>query len=124
MYVPTINIRTTNVELTSGRRALIIRKLTPLGRLLQADEAGQFDVVLRRERHRFGGTKYYLSVKLCSGGDVYHAVAIEPRLEKALSKTRDILKRALKKSDVHSEYALRSDRMHVIDHYQLLLGNH
>ncbi len=124
MYVPKISIRTTNVELTGERRALIIRKLTPIGKLLSADEQGDIDVVLRRERHRFGGTKYYLSLKLTTSSGSFHAVAIESRLEKALTKSRDILKRALSKGTAQQEYAFRNDRMHIIDHYRLLLGNH
>lgn len=124
MYVPRISTRTTNVELTNERRALIIRKLTPIGRLLNADEQGDIDVVLRRERHRFGGNKYYLSVKLTTSGGAYHAVAIESHLEKALRKTRTIIKRALSKGSAQQEYSFRNDRMHLIDNYRLLLGNH
>lgn len=124
MYVPIIRTRTTNVELTNAQRATIIKKLTPLGRYLPADEQAEIDVALRFERHRFGGSKYYVSVKLATSTDTYYAVAIESRMEKALSKTRDILKRVLTKSTAKQQYTFRNQRMHIIDHYRLLLGNH
>ena len=124
MYVPNIRTRTTNVELDNERRALIIRKLSSLGRLLSEAEQGDIDVVIRSERHHFGGSRYYLSVKLTTTGSVYYAVAIERRLEKALNKTRDTIKRSLSHGGSHANYLFGNDRMHLIDHYRLMLGNH
>ena len=124
MYVPKINIRTTNVELTNERRALILKRLAPVGRLLGADEQGEIDVVLRRERQRLGGTKYYLSLKLTTSGGSFHAVAIESRLERALTKARDVLRRSLSDGKKQPRLLPRYEGLHVVDHYRLMLGNH
>lgn len=124
MYVPAVNIRATNVELTSERRALIIKKLTPLGRYVPAGEVADIDVVMRQERHRFGGDKFYLTVKLTYASGSYYAVAIESSLGRALIKTRDIIQRALAQGSTRKQFALQGGRLHVIDHYRLLLGNH
>ncbi len=125
MYVPKINTRATNVELTNERRLLIIEKLAPLGKLLTVEEQAQIDVVLRREKRMVLSDKYYLSVKLTTSGGTLFAVAIESHLEKALDKARRTIKRALSKGKLRQQYSYRNDRrIGVRDQYQLLFGSH
>jgi len=118
-----MRIRATDVELTGERKALVYRKLTPIGRLLSADEQAHLDVVLRRQRHRLRGERYYLSVKLTTTAGTHYAVAIEPYLEKALTKTRRILRRSLSGA-LEPRYAYRNERIHVADYFRLMLGSH
>lgn len=125
MYVPKINTRTTNVELTNERRLLIIEKLAPLGKLLTVEEQAHIDVVLRREKRLLLGDTYYLSVKLTTSGGTLFAVAIETQLEKALDKAQGNIKRALSKGKLRQSYKYRKDRrIGIGDRYQLLFGSH
>lgn len=121
MYVPSINTRATNIELTEDRRALIIRKLLPIGRVLDANEHAQIDLVMRRVRHKFGGSMYCLSVKLTTDRGSHIAIAIEPYLEKALSKARSVLRRSIVRGNRGNDYAFMRSRHGLGNRYSLVL---
>ena len=107
MVTPTINVRATNVELTEDCQLLITHRLVPLARYLQYESSLTIDVVLRRVRSSFGGTMYYVSAKLTTPSDSYMAVATESHLPKALTKTRETLRRAISKGASVNEYGMR-----------------
>lgn len=95
MHTLPIAIHATNVELTDERRALIVSRLAPLGRLVGSDENCRINVVMRYVSHRYDGARYCVSVKLLTDAGNHVAVAIEPFLGRALTKTRTVIQRSV-----------------------------
>lgn len=93
MYVPTITTRATNVELTDGRRALIIKRLQPLGSALSPGTLAHLDVVIRRLPGRIGHGRYCVSAKLTTGEKTFVAMEIDSNLSKTLRKAERTLRR-------------------------------
>lgn len=110
MSIPTINTRATNVELNDERKSLISRKLMPLARYLRAESKLNIDVVMRKVRSRFGGDLYCVSVKVITPTDTYMAVATESHLSKALTRSRETLRRSISKGASVVDYELRRSR--------------
>lgn len=117
MNLPKINTRATNVELTEERKNLIIQKLAPLSRYLRGEEDIDIDIVMRRVRVDFGGDMYCISVKVTTPSDIYMGVATEHHLEKALTRVRETLRRAISKGASVVEYQQRKTHREYVREY-------
>jgi ribosome-associated translation inhibitor RaiA len=93
MAIPTITTRTTNLELTNERQALITQKLAPLRRLLVHEQEAVIDVMVRRIRGTLANEKFYVSLRLQTDQGSYMAVASHHYLTRAITDARDSLRR-------------------------------
>ena len=123
MAIPKIHTRATNVELTDTIKSLISRKLNPLARFLVHESDVQIDVVMRGVRSRFGGDVYHVSVKVTTPTNTYISVATERHIAKALTKTRETIRRTISRGASVVDYELRKERQ-LKDSFTLSLQPH
>ena len=106
MRLPTINTSATNFELTRERQSLISQKLAPLGRLLVHEEELQIDVNIRCLKTHLGGDAFYVSTKVTTDRGVYMAVATGRYLTRALTETREYLRRSISRGESVKSFTL------------------
>jgi ribosomal subunit interface protein len=96
MTFPTIKVKATNLELSSGLSALIDQKLTPLGKLIPegATDASCKVEVVKLTEHQ-SGKIYHFEIDLFAYGKNYRVEATEEQVEKAIDEARDELRREL-----------------------------
>lgn len=97
-----------DVELDKERSEFITQKLAPLARLVPESNMVSFDVVVRKVKRNWRGEQYCVSVRMSTQDKKYYAIANETYLEKAFSKVRNELRKAISKSYKSKEYSLPS----------------
>lgn len=90
-----MSTRTTNVELSPKRHAVLKQKLFSLARLLPSDAQVYFDVVVRHEHSKVSGDSINLSVKLTTSEGTFMTVAIAKSFRGAVNQARLTLRRQL-----------------------------
>lgn len=107
MSFPLIQIKSTNINLSSAQRALIEHKLTALAKLLPPEKTDlhcEFEAE-RLPEHQ-SGRIFRAEVNLSVGGTLYRAEATEEQLEKSIDVVRNELKQVLQ-SELGKRHTLK-----------------
>ena len=96
MKFPSITVKATNIELSTGLSNLIDQKFMPLGKLIPdgATDATCKVEISKLTEHQ-SGKIYRFEVNLFAHGRTYRTEATEEQVEKAIDEARDELKREL-----------------------------
>ncbi len=99
MTFPTINFKTTNIEVEDRLIDLLEDKLQSLNKYLGAETdvvcEAEFEKVTTSEK----GSVHRLEVNLQVGGQLYRAEATEESFEKAIDEVRDELDKELRRAN-------------------------
>lgn len=98
MTFPSIQIKATNLELSTGLSDLLHEKITALHKYIP-ERATRLtcDVEVEKLTTQQTGKIYRVEVNLMMGGDLYRAEATEEQVEKSVDRVRDELKQELQR---------------------------
>lgn len=95
---PSLNIKTKNFTVTPALRALLEKRLAPLGRLLPQRKEVVCDVELGRiTKHHQAGKIFRVEINLDTGTLLVRAEALEETMESAIDQVKQELKAELQK---------------------------
>ncbi len=111
MTFPTINVKSSNIEISPGLSTLLDEKLQSLDKLLPTGEtATNCEVEVEKLPEHQSGKIYRAEVNLAVRGKLYRAEATEESIEKAIDIIRDELRHELTKSNEKRESLFRMGR--------------
>lgn len=100
MSFPTINLKSTNITISSGLATLIDEKFKILEKVLPREATdAKCEVELERLQEHQSGKIYRVEVNLFVAGTLYRAETAEEQIERAIDVVRDELRRKLQKGN-------------------------